>query len=467
MIDSDQCAGVMGPQELLLYPVKDCVIRSFNFDNKTITAISKKKVMRALNVSEHMFIDSMLMSGTSFLNKFPPLLDASLYSQPSNVVDAVNALRTAEKGVANACGAFHDVLQATDPNWLEKYRKARLAVNNFIYIAENGEILVNDYDHLTGDNHEYLGVQMPSELFHYLNTGLIGPQLLNCITHGQMIIQPTLDGEAPERYRNLVTKQILPLREQTFGLMIPRVHRGIGHKAIVMRAWFDTKFSYTLNHRGLQPPPSQLVGTWFINDADLHVHVPSGLTGGPVYRSALVLANEALAAQTIAKEKGIKGIDTEEQICYIAMWRFLHLRGYVDDSHKLTSWGNALTTTLITIDGGKPDEFRVKELEEAALLAFELVRFGVLDGKEAKESQDDDQDKRTLRLIAQCGTLLKLRHQKIGYTGPLSRSLLGFRSLSSAIREADRDLIEAVVASMFMYGQCKRDRDDYLAISHR
>ncbi|KAL7967899.1 hypothetical protein HDV63DRAFT_381150, partial [Trichoderma sp. SZMC 28014] len=79
MIDSELCAGVMGPQELLLYPINESVIRNFDWDAGTVTAISKKRVMRALGANESMFIDAMLMTGTSFLPTFPPLQDTSIY----------------------------------------------------------------------------------------------------------------------------------------------------------------------------------------------------------------------------------------------------------------------------------------------------------------------------------------------------------------------------------------------------
>ncbi|KAL6807375.1 temperature dependent protein affecting M2 dsRNA replication domain-containing protein [Trichoderma sp. SZMC 28013] len=310
--------------------------------------------------------------------------------------------------VANACASFNDILQAHDPNWLDKYRKARMAAQHFIYIAENGEIKVNDFERLTKDSHEYLGLRMPSELLHYLNTGLIGPRILNAIAHGQIIILPTLDGTVSEEYKQLVTNQILPIKEQALSLVIPRVHRAIAHKDFVKK--------------------------------------------------------------TFAKEKGIKGIDSTNMVASVVIWRFLHLRGYVDDSHKLTKWGNALATTLIAIRDTMED--RVPFVEESALLAFELLRFGLLSGKYREGApgmprKGTNEDKSCIILISQCASLLKLRHQAFGYTGALNKSLLGFRALSTTVREADRDLVEAIVASMFLYGQCNRDRADQLEISQK
>ncbi|KAK5993456.1 Post-transcriptional regulator MKT1-like protein [Cladobotryum mycophilum] len=471
MVNTEQCAGVMGPQELLLYPIQDTVIRSFDWEAKTVTGISKKRVMRALSVNEPMFIDAMLMTGTSFLPSFPPLQDASMYPNSFSIMEAVNILRTSDKSVANACASFNDILQAQDANWPDKYRKARMAAHHFIYITESGEVLVNDFERLTKDNHEYLGLQMPAELFHYLNTGLIGSRILNGITHSQIIILPTLEGSASSEYKKLVTSQILPIREQTLGLIIPRVHRGIGHKDITMRVWFDPSFSYILNPRSAQPSPSQQVGTWDVKEDVLGQFFPADFAG-PVYLEVLALANQDFVEKTISREKPIRGIDSTNMVTSVAIWRFLHLRGYVDDSHKLTKWGNALATSLMALKEAMDARSDVPGIEEAALLAFELIRFGLLNGRPQTDDagmprKGTEEDKASLMLISQCATLLKLRHQVYGYTGPLNRSLLGFRALSSTVREADRDLIEAIVASMFMYGQAKRDRDDHLEISQR
>ena len=53
------------------------------------------------------------------------------------------------------------------------------------------------------------------------------------------------------------------------------------------------------------------------------------------------------------------------------MWRFLQLRGYVDDNHKITPWGQALESALSSLD---PAE----KLEEPTFLAVEMMRLGIL-----------------------------------------------------------------------------------------
>lgn len=471
MIDSDQVAAVMGPQELLAYPVKDHIIRTIDWEHKKMTALSKQKLLRQNGIGEATLIDAILMTGTSFLSPFPAMENDQVNPMSPSFQDAVNYLRTSQKDVAVVCSAFNDAVQARDPDWLDKYRKARLAVNHFIHIAESGEVRVNDYDRLTQNNHEYLGLQLPAELFHYLNTGLIGSRILNCITHGQILVQPTLDGQASNEYKKLVSSQIVPIKEQTLGLIVPRVHRGIAHKAITLRVWYDSNFAYTLNHSGLVPQPSADVGTWDVKEEDL----PPGLypaVAGPVGSAVCALQYEDFVPKTIAKNKHIKGIDSTTLVTSVAIFRFLHLRGYVNKDHSLNAWGHGLAATMISIGDVVDDEVQRDRLEQAALLAFELIKLGLLSNKPREERagyprKGSDEEKASLALISEVSSLLKLRHQAFGYTGPLNRSLLAFRSLSTTVRDADRDLIEAIIANMFMFAQSKRDREDQVEISSR
>jgi len=473
MVDSDQCAGIMGSQELLLYPIKDSIIRSIDWDANTVTAISKKQIIKALNVSEPLFMDARLMTGTSFLPPFPALLDTTIIkNQPFTISDAVNMLRTSDKSVTIACtSSFNDMVQQHDPDWLDKYRKARMAVNHFIYIAESGEVVVNDYDHLTGDNHEYLGLQLPSELFHYLNIGLIGPRILSWITNGQLVVLPTVDGVATDEYKKLVSSQLVPIKELALGLLVPRLHRGIQHKNITMKVWYDRNYSYNFNHRNLQPPPFLRVAGWDAKEGTIKEHFPK-FAAGSIASEVLALQNPDFVKATITKEK-IKGLKSADTIVSLAIWRLLQLRGYVDDTHNLTSWGNALAAAMSAFEPTVKKNPDIPYLYEAILLAFELVRFELLNAENKHEElrglpmNGTEEDQASLLLISRCSTLLKLQHEANGYTGPLSKNLLSYRSLVSEVRSADRDLTEAIIASMFMYAQAKRDRDDALKIGQR
>ncbi|KAH8887401.1 nuclease-like protein [Thozetella sp. PMI_491] len=474
MIDSEQVGGIMGAQELFLYPIKDSIIRSIDWDTKVVTAISKKHLLKALNVSELLFVDAFLLSGTSFLSPFPPLQDPSIIkAQPFSIADAVNILRTSEKSVAVACTSFNDILKAHDPNWLDKYRKARMVVDHFIYIAESGEVKVNDYERLTSDNHEYLGLQLPSELYHYLNTGLIGPRVLSWITHGQHHILPTLDGVASDEYKKLITRQLTGTKEASLGLMIPRLNRGIGFKKISMKLWYDRSYTYSLWDREAKAGSAPKAGNWTI-DASLLTKQNSGFSAGSISSELLALQNPKTAESTLTDGKGKPPrLETADQIITVCLWRFFHIRGYVDDKHVLTPWGAALVAAIAALEPTIKKYPGIPNLVETMVIAFELLRFDILNARNRHEElrglpmngSDGDQD--SLLLISRIASLLKLRHEANGYTGPLSKNLLAFRSLASETRAANRDLIESLLASMYMHAQVRRDKHDNWAVSHK
>ncbi|KAI0434696.1 nuclease-like protein [Xylaria sp. FL1042] len=472
MIDSDQISAIMGYQELLLYPIQDLVIRRIDWETGIFTVIQKKSIIKNLAVTESMFIDAVLMTGTSFLPAFPPLKEQSITPrQPSNVQDAVNLLRTSEKSVANACNSFNDILSKRDPNWLQKYRRARMSVEHFIFIDETGEIKVSNYETLTHDNWEYLGYRLPEELYHYLDRGLIGGRLPSWISHGRIVVFPTLDGVSSPEYRHLVTDQLMGLRQLAVFLVLPRMNRGIQFKPINVRLWYDDKYSHKIEYRPQDPQALkaiQQVHTWDVKMDAVKQFFPNAKHAS-VHFEVLALKNPDFAKSTIAKAKP-RDIGSGDLVLSITLWRYLHLRGYVNDNHQLTSWGEALAKSLEALEPTVSKHAAVPGLFEAVLLAYELLRLdhlntrnqhGELNGLPMNGSDDD---KASLLLISRCAILLKLRHQANGYTGPLSKNFLCFRSLSSSVRESCRDLFEAIVASLFLYAQAEREREDYLYI---
>ncbi|KAI0969685.1 temperature dependent protein affecting M2 dsRNA replication [Xylaria arbuscula] len=166
----------------------------------------------------------------------------------------------------------------------------------------------------------------------------------------------------------------------------------------------------------------------------------------------------------------LRNIASGDLVLSITLWRYLHLRGYVNDNHHLTPWGEALAKSLEALEPTVSKHPTVPGLFEAILLAYELLRLDLLNTRNQHAELNGlpmngtDDEKASLLLISRCAILLKLRHQANGYTGPLSKNFLCFRSLTSAVRESCRDLFEAIAASLFLYAQAERERDDYLYI---
>lgn len=62
---------------------------------------------------------------------------------------------------------------------------------------------------------------------------------------------------------------------------------------------------------------------------------------------------------------------TRHEITANAIWRFLQIQGYIDEKHQLTKWGEVLRAALSKVGSSK-------DQEEAAFLAVDLLRLGLL-----------------------------------------------------------------------------------------
>ncbi|KAI1180873.1 temperature dependent protein affecting M2 dsRNA replication-domain-containing protein [Nemania sp. FL0916] len=254
-------------------------------------------------------------------------------------------------------------------------------------------------------------------------------------------------------------------------LVLPRVNRGIQFKPINVRVWYDDKYTHKIEYRQNDPQAEKAIKqahSWNVKPESVKQHFPNAKHGSVLFE-VTALKNPDFAKSTITNAK-VRNIASDGLILSTTLWRYLHLRGYVNDNHRLTPWGDALAKSLETLEPTVIKHASVPGLYEAVLLAFELLRFHLLhtnnqhpelNGLPMNGTEDE---KGSLLLISRCTILLKLRHQANGYTGPLSKNFLTFRSLSSSVRESCRDLFEAIVASLFLYAQADRQRDDYLHI---
>ena len=167
-----------------------------------------------------------------------------------------------------------------------------------------------------------------------------------------------------------------------------------------------------------------------------------------------------------------------------ALWRLLQLRGYVDEKHQLTRWGKVLESILPTVGPSR-------EFEEATFLAVELMRFELLKPDTMFENYGGVPingtgqccthrlslnrrthtitaiDKRNCMLVSRVACLGKIQHQPKPYSGPLSKHLLAYQSIISSVRITLRDLLEMILAAMFLEGSVDREREDWMDLSLR
>lgn len=66
---------------------------------------------------------------------------------------------------------------------------------------------------------------------------------------------------------------------------------------------------------------------------------------------------------------------TTNEIIYNALWRFLQLRGFVNEKHELTGWGVVLEAAITALDSAD-------KMEEYVFVAIEMLRMGLVNGRD-------------------------------------------------------------------------------------
>lgn len=253
----------MGTTELFLFDV-DKVIFKFDYERSRFLWLSKQTCLDELGkISADMFVDACILSGSSFLPTFPPLEN---HRKPFSIRDTTSMLLALGPSVTAVCTHYQDEPQVQQLDYLDHYRRARLAVKHHVILTDDGQVEPLDIDHAPSDVHEFIGLRLPEEVYFYLSKGVIGPRILNWLTSGELFEYPPLDnGESPE-YHNLVRNQLDPFRAQALALLSQPLSRFFQRKDVTMRFWFGKDAEKKLSHKDLLPPPREIVLSWNVKE---------------------------------------------------------------------------------------------------------------------------------------------------------------------------------------------------------
>ncbi|KAI9763500.1 MAG: hypothetical protein M1835_007801, partial [Candelina submexicana] len=457
--------AVMGSTELLIFEVEK-VITEFDFGRKQFTWLSRSKCQEDLGkISNETFVDASLLSGSSLLPTFPPLENEALYRKPYNIRDVVNMLTTVGKSVAAVCTHYQDDPQVQRLAYLDRYKRGRSAVKHHVVLTADGKVGPLDGDKAPSDVHEFIGQRLPDELYFYLSRGIISSRVLEWLTSGVIWEAPPLEGGESVEYQNLIRTQLVPLRTQTLSLLAHSVHRYYQTKEIRLRFWFDRDNDGIIRLKDVTSP-RDIISGWKVKESAMKANSGETQFAPSSLGSAVsALGKSAFTASTIlSKDPSSQDqpivLETKDEILSNALWRFLHLRGYLNNEHSFSTWGKVLHATISAIN---PSD----DLVEPAFLAVELLRLGLLNmagmfpSHTGAPIRGSETDKRNCLLVCRIACLVKLRHRPIGFTGPLSRNLLAYHSLTSTVRQSLRDLVETSLATLLLNGDAERDRDDW------
>ena len=225
------------------------------------------------------------------------------------------------------------------------------------------------------------------------------------------------------------------------------------------------------------PSAQEQMGTWKVKeDKDW----PASLRQAPGPQSLFdllqSLRDDSWAEKTRSKfdPDAPPTLKSQREVCCNVIWRFLQLRGYLNDKHQLTSWGEVLATIMAEL--GKDED-----TEELAIVAVEMMRFNAWNGNDLAKTTPgrsfcplaqtladygvDRKEASTINLITRVACLGRFKHKSKGYSGPLDRELLSFAWMISAVRSSLRDLIETTLVCMFLNGDAVRERNDWTVLA--
>lgn len=448
--------AIVGSMSCLLFGASVVVV-SFDWESQSFTWVDRAKCFTKLGMNEDQFIDFSLISGLTIL------------APPAELESAPNYIQGAREIVGRSGAIGFAAYDSLNKEFRELFKKARTAVKHNVILTGSGEITLTRNDSAASDMHDVIGQRLPDEIYYYMSRGLVGPRVLNWRTRAEVFEIPPLDGGSSSAYQQLVTQKLAPLRTRTMALINTMLHRYYQKKDVELISWFNENNKQSLNVPDASAP-TNAANRWRVKSSTLEKASELGLSvrKSPLLFAVSLLSEESSAKETITEKKNdvaTQELRESQELIGNTVLRFLEDRGYINTDHTLSAWGKALKAAFDHAQkSGYIAKAGAKEVEEAIFMAFELHKLDVLSTSQMFPSdkylgapmRGTETDKSYTLLISRIACLGTFHHKEIGFTGPLSRHLLGYHQMTSVVRGSLRDLVEVHALSMAASGVVSR-----------
>src|ERR1700744_3451754 len=176
----------MGSTECFLFGV-DRVVTDFNLNDSTLSMISRGACEGILKADKDLPRDAQLLLGTSFTPTFP-VLEAMSTTKSTGIADAVLILKGFGNSVIQLCHYHRENPQVQNSKYADRYKKAIMTIRHHVIMDKKGVVAPLHFDDAPGDVHEFVGQRLPEELFFYISKGMLGPQIPNWLTSGEIVL---------------------------------------------------------------------------------------------------------------------------------------------------------------------------------------------------------------------------------------------------------------------------------------
>ncbi|CAG8538773.1 13168_t:CDS:2 [Acaulospora colombiana] len=427
----------------------------FLIQKGTCLWLNKKNILNDLTLTDEQFLDVCIIAGS-------PLSPEFINFNFKSVHDLIKQHRNGFSAVQSYAADHGGGVKA---NYIEAFCRNRCAIKYHMVLTDEGQVKPMNEESSPSDIHDIIGYRLPDEVYYYLSRGLMSPQVINTLISGVLIENPPLCNGETQEYRQFLNN-LLPLRTQAMGLLTQPLHPFYQSKRVVSFYWFEPSTEHILNHNAA-PSVHEVLNTWNVMERGLEEEKKAQKTSTIDLAFCLrATVTSEQAAKTVMPKDNNKALSSRDEICANVLWKLLELREFLTHSqHTHTVWGTAFHKAFSASKSNRESH------QEQLFIALELIRFGCVHGNHYSKayysapSNVSDEDKKHILLISRTLSLMPAKFKGIPWVGPLCRELLAFNSFVKVLNRSLRNLCEMLTLSMFLNGDCVKERQDYLDIA--
>ena len=360
--------------------ITNIAVRLPDTQAETFTWVSRATCVERLKVTTDSLRDAQLLLGSAFSPTFPPLARQAASTKGVGITDVIAMLNSNGRNVLQLCHAYRDDPSMANNDYADLYKRAIMSIRHHIALRQNGTIESTHAEYAPGDVHDFVGQNLPAEMFFYLSRGIIGPEVLNWLTqdHIDLTLPPgVMDSPAS---RSLVFEQLNPVRAQALMVLSENMNIYYRHRKVRINTWAgQERPDLTINMRE-ETLLKDTISGWKVKDGLLQ-DIGQDFS---LLACLQALKKDKFRLETVKSGKtthAYPALTSTDEVIANTFYRFLRIRGYVNEKHELTVWGNVLETILAKLSPPK----RASDMgsNDIAILAVELMRFGLLNGDES------------------------------------------------------------------------------------
>lgn len=253
-----------GPSEALLFDL-DKLVTHIDTESANFTWLTKQTCQEELGrLSNEQFIEFLLLLGSSFLRPCPLFENPAYPGKLPNIRDALPMFNSAGRSALAMCAQYEDDRRMNEYQYVDRFKRAYLAVKHHVYMDIEGRVVPLEPETVSSDLHELIGQRLPEELYFYLSRGVLGADVPNYLTSGEVRASLPLGAEDTEVYRHLVGETLTPIKTQSICLLANSLHRFYQTKEIGIRPWFDENSEEKINLKNI-PSVKETIQSWKIS----------------------------------------------------------------------------------------------------------------------------------------------------------------------------------------------------------